>query len=32
MRLLARIWEAITSITRPPNAATLFRLADLYRQ
>jgi tetratricopeptide (TPR) repeat protein len=32
MRLLARIWEAITSITRPPNAATLFRRADLYRQ
>jgi tetratricopeptide (TPR) repeat protein len=32
VRLLARIWEAITSITRPPNAATLFRRADLYRQ
>src|SRR5262249_43312521 len=32
MRLLARIWEAITSFTRPPNAATLFRRADLYRQ
>ena len=30
--LLARIWEAITSVTRPPNAATLFRRADLYRQ
>ncbi len=32
LRLLARIWEAITSLTRPPNAATLFRRADLYRQ
>jgi tetratricopeptide (TPR) repeat protein len=32
LRLLARIWEAITGITRPPNAATLFRRADLYRQ
>jgi tetratricopeptide (TPR) repeat protein len=31
-RLLSRIWEAITSLTRPPNAATLFRRADLYRQ
>jgi len=29
---LARIWEAITSVTRPPNPATLFRRADLYRQ
>ena len=32
LRLLARIWDAITSFTRPPNAATLFRRADLYRQ
>ena len=32
MRLLSRIWDAITSLTRPPNAATLFRRADLYRQ
>ena len=32
LRLLSRIWDAITSFTRPPNAATLFRRADLYRQ
>jgi len=32
LRLLSRIWDAITSLTRPPNAATLFRRADLYRQ
>ena len=25
LRLLSRIWDAITSFTRPPNAATLFR-------
>jgi len=31
-RFLSRIWDAITSLTRPPNAATLFRRADLYRQ
>jgi tetratricopeptide (TPR) repeat protein len=31
LRLLSRIWDAITSFTRPPNAATLFRRADLYR-
>jgi tetratricopeptide (TPR) repeat protein len=32
LRLLSRIWDTITSLTRPPNAATLFRRADLYRQ
>ena len=32
LRLLSRIWDAITSFTRPPNAATLFRRANLYRQ
>ena len=32
LKLLSRIWDAITSLTRPPNAATLFRRADLYRQ
>jgi tetratricopeptide (TPR) repeat protein len=32
LRLLSRIWDAITSFTRPPNAATLFRRADLFRQ
>src|SRR5499426_1077841 len=32
LRLLSRIWDAITSLTRPPNPATLFRRADLYRQ
>jgi tetratricopeptide (TPR) repeat protein len=32
LRLLSRIWDGITSFTRPPNAATLFRRADLYRQ
>jgi len=32
LRLLSRIWDAMTSFTRPPNAATLFRRADLYRQ
>jgi len=32
LRLLSRIWDAITSFTRPPNAATVFRRADLYRQ
>jgi len=32
LRLLSRIWGAITSLTRPPNPATLFRRADLYRQ
>jgi len=32
LKLLSRIWNAITSFTRPPNAATLFRRADLYRQ
>jgi len=32
LRLLSRIWDAITSFTRPPNAATLFRRADLIRQ
>ena len=32
LRLLSRIWDAIASLTRPPNAATLFRRADLYRQ
>jgi len=32
LRLLSRIWDAITSLTRPPNAATIFRRADLYRQ
>jgi tetratricopeptide (TPR) repeat protein len=26
------MWDAIISLTRPPNAATLFRRADLYRQ
>jgi tetratricopeptide (TPR) repeat protein len=31
-RLLSRIWDAITSFTRPPNPATLFRRANLYRQ
>ena len=32
LRLLSRIWDAITSFTRPPNPATLFRRANLYRQ
>ena len=32
LKLLSRIWNAITRFTRPPNAATLFRRADLYRQ
>ena len=32
LRLPSRIWDAITSLTRPPNPATLFRRADLYRQ
>jgi tetratricopeptide (TPR) repeat protein len=32
LRLLSRIRDAITRFTRPPNAATLFRRADLYRQ
>ncbi len=32
LRLLSRIWDAITSFTRPPHAATLFRRANLYRQ
>src|SRR5262249_59322422 len=32
LRLLSRVWDVITSLTRPPNAATLFRRADLYRQ
>ena len=32
LRLLSRMWDAITSFTRPPNAATLFRRADLHRQ
>jgi len=32
LKFLGRIWDAVTSLTRPPNAATLFRRADLYRQ
>lgn len=32
LRLLSRIWDTITSITRPPNAAALFRRADVHRQ
>lgn len=32
LSLLSRIWDAVTSFTRPPNAATLFRRADMYRQ
>lgn len=32
LKLLSRFWDAITSLTRPPNAATLFRRADLYRK
>jgi tetratricopeptide (TPR) repeat protein len=32
LKLLSRFRDAITSFTRPPNAATLFRRADLYRK
>lgn len=32
LRLLSRIRDVITRFTRPPNAATLFRRADLFRQ